>query len=113
MCTLQAMGRALLLELERGRHAGEGFLLCRQLAASAEFAVLTEQNLLCIVKPLQSSAAVLRWAVALRDVLHFDRCCISIVTSQQGDLALQGASCFGIIQSSCFPCCNIFQVWEH
>ena len=76
MCTLQAMGRALLLELERGRHAGEGFLLCCQLAASAEFAVLTEQNLLCIAKPLQSSAAVLRWAVALRDVLHFDGCCV-------------------------------------
>ncbi len=70
---MQAMGRALLLELERGRHAGEGFLLCRQLAASSDFAVLTEQHLLCIVKPSQSSAPALRWAVALRDVFHFDR----------------------------------------
>ena len=70
---LQAMGRALLLELDRGRHAGEGFLLCRQLAASTDFAVLTEQHLLCIVKTSQSSAPALRWAMALRDVFHFDR----------------------------------------
>ncbi len=71
---MQAIGRALLLELDRGRNAGEGFLLCRQLAASSDFAVLTEQHLLCIVKPSQSSAPALRWTVALRDVLHFDRC---------------------------------------
>ena len=70
---VQAMGRALLLELERDRHAGEGFLLCRQLASSSEFAVLTEQHLLCIAKLSQSSAPTLRWAVALRDVFHFDR----------------------------------------
>lgn len=68
------MGRALLLELERGRHAGEGFLLCRQLATASEFAVLTERHLLCILKPSQSAAPALRWAVALHDVFHFDRC---------------------------------------
>ena len=71
--SVQAMGRALLLELDRGRHAGEGFLLCRQLAVSSEFAVLTEQHLLCIAKLSQSSAPTLRWAVALSDVFHFDR----------------------------------------
>ena len=84
---LQAMGRALLLELERGRHPGEGFLLCRQLAAGTEYAVLTEQNVLCIVKPSQSSAAVLRWAVALRDIFHFSRCYLP-TTNQPGPVGL-------------------------
>jgi hypothetical protein len=70
---VQAMGRALLLGLERGRYASAPFLLCRQLAGGSDFAVLTRRRLLCICAPSQTAPPTLRWAVALEDLFHIRR----------------------------------------
>ena len=59
--------------LERGRHASEPFLLCCQLAAGSDFAVLTRRRLLCICAPSQTAPPTLRWAVALEDLFNIRR----------------------------------------
>lgn len=93
-CCAQAMGRALLLDLERGRFASAPFLLCRRLCASAPpsaaaalgpassssaggaelFALLTRRHLLCVAAaPNLASAPALRWSVALEDLFSLHR----------------------------------------
>lgn len=67
------MGRALLMGLERGHYGSEPFLLCRQLAAGLEFAVLTRRRLLCICAPSQTAPPMLCWAVALEDLFNIRR----------------------------------------
>lgn len=92
----QAMGRALLLGLERGRHASAPFLLCRQLAGGSDFAVLTRRQLLCISAPSQTAAPTLRWAVALEDLFHIRRPALWPHSSPHRSLPFeqrQGLSC--------------------
>ena len=68
---LQALGRALLRNLEEGKYANEGFVACRQLQTSTEYIIVTRVHLLAVTIPYlatSSWAPSLTWAAALGDV---------------------------------------------
>ena len=70
---MQAIGRYLLQDVDRGRFAKERFISCQQLVPSTDFAVLTSLHLLSIHSPGLRFLPSLNYCVALEDIIFLRR----------------------------------------
>ena len=74
MARVQAMGRYLLLNLEGGAFATEGFTACQETASTEEYAIVTQQHVLVVHSPGLRFLPTLRWQMDLGDLILASRC---------------------------------------